>query len=53
MSAVAQAPILNLEGMLAATIEARLAYGSGGASVKAFNTTTLLWHSTYVADLIE
>lgn len=35
LNGVAQTPIKNLEGMLAATIEARFAYGSGGASAKA------------------
>ena len=41
LNAVAQTPMQNLEGMLAATIEARLACGSGGTSAKAYVQVTL------------
>lgn len=37
----AQTAIESLEGMLAGTIQAKLAYGSGGTSVKAYVQTTL------------
>lgn len=36
LSGVAQTPIQNLDGILAATIEARFAYGSGGTTAKAW-----------------
>jgi hypothetical protein len=41
LSGVAQSPIQNLEGILAATIEARFAYGSGGTTAKAWVQVTL------------
>lgn len=37
----AQTAIENLEGMLAASIQAKFAYGSGGTTVKAYVQTTL------------
>lgn len=37
----AQTAIENLEGMLAGTIQAKFAYGSGGTSAKAYVQTTL------------
>lgn len=40
LNAVAQTPIKNLEGKLAATISARFAYGSGGTSCKAYVQVT-------------
>ena len=36
LNAVAQTPVQSLEGMLAATILARFAYGSGGTSARAY-----------------
>ena len=48
LNAVAQTPIKNLEGMLAATIEARFAYGSGGASAKAYVQVTLDDGATWI-----
>ena len=39
--AVAQTPVQSLEGMLAATILARFAWGSGGTSAKAYVQVTL------------
>jgi hypothetical protein len=41
LSGVAQTPIQNLEGMLAATVEAKLSWGSGGTTAKAYIQTTL------------
>jgi hypothetical protein len=41
LTGVAQTPIQNLDGIVAATIEARLFYGSGGTSLKAWVQTTL------------
>lgn len=41
LNAVAQTPIQDLEGMLAATIEFKFAYGSGGTSAKAYVQVTL------------
>ena len=41
LNAVAQTPVQNLEGMLAATILARFAWGSGGTSAKAYVQVTL------------
>lgn len=41
LTSVAQTPIQNLEGILAATITARFAYGTGGTTVKAWVQTTL------------
>jgi hypothetical protein len=41
LSGVAQTPVQNLEGILAATIEAKLSYGSGGTSLKAYVQVTL------------
>ncbi len=38
---VAQTPIQHLEGVVAATIEAKLSYGSGGTSLKAYVQVTL------------
>jgi hypothetical protein len=38
---VAQTPVQNLEGMLAATILARFAYGSGGTLCRAYVQITL------------
>ncbi|MCO6178819.1 hypothetical protein [Ciceribacter sp. RN22] len=38
---VALTPIQDLEGMVAATIEAKLSWGSGGSSLKAYVQTTL------------
>jgi hypothetical protein len=40
LNAVAQTPVQSLEGMFAASIEARLAYGSGGTTCKAYVQTT-------------
>jgi hypothetical protein len=41
LNAVAQTPVVNLEGILAATIEARFAYGSGGTTAKVWVQATL------------
>jgi hypothetical protein len=41
LNAVAQTPVVNLEGILAATIEARFAYGSGGITAKVWVQATL------------
>ncbi|MGH6645108.1 MAG: hypothetical protein ACRED3_20680, partial [Bradyrhizobium sp.] len=41
LNSVAQTPIQNLEGMVAATIEARFAWGSGGTTAKAWVQVTL------------
>jgi hypothetical protein len=41
LAGVAQTPIQNLEGILAATIEAKLSYGSGGTTLKAWVQVTL------------
>lgn len=41
LTGVAQTPIQNLEGILAATIEAKLSYGSGGTSLKAWVQVTI------------
>jgi hypothetical protein len=41
LNAVAQTPIQDLEAMLAATILARFAWGSGGTSAKAYVQVTL------------
>lgn len=40
LSGVALTPVQNLEGMLAATLEARFAYGSGGITCKAYVQVT-------------
>ncbi|MBI1238262.1 MAG: hypothetical protein GC199_02860 [Alphaproteobacteria bacterium] len=48
LSGVAQTPIQNLEGILAATIEAKLYYGSGGTSVKAWVQVTLDDGATWI-----
>ena len=40
LSGVALTPVQNLEGMLAATISARFAWGSGGTSCKAYVQVT-------------
>ncbi len=48
LNGAAQTPIKNLEGMLAATIEARFAYGSGGASAKAYVQVTLDGGQTWI-----
>ncbi|QCO15527.1 hypothetical protein D3869_09960 [Azospirillum brasilense] len=37
----AQSPIVDLEGMTAVTIQARLAYGSGGTTAKVYVATSL------------
>lgn len=48
LSAQAQTPIEDLEGMLSATLIARFVYGSGGTSVAAVVQTTFddgtIWH---------
>lgn len=41
LASVAQTPIQNLEGILAATIEFKFAYGSGGTTAKAYVQITL------------
>lgn len=41
LTGVAQTPIQNLEGIVAATIEAKFSYGSGGTSLKAYVQVTL------------
>ena len=41
LASVAQAPIQNLEGILAATIEFKFAYGSGGTTARAYVQVTL------------
>ena len=41
LASVAQSPIQSLEGILAATIEAKFSYGSGGTSAKAWVQVTL------------
>ena len=41
LNAVAQTPVQNLEGMVAATVLARFAWGSGGTSAKAYVQVTL------------
>lgn len=48
LSGVAQTPIQNLEGILAATIEAKLYYGSGGTTMKAWVQVTLDDGATWV-----
>jgi hypothetical protein len=40
LNSVAQTPITDLEGALAATIETRFSYGSGGTSAKVYVQTT-------------
>jgi len=37
----AQSPIVDLEGMTAVTIQARLAYGSGGTTAKVYVATSM------------
>lgn len=44
----AQAPITDLEGMTAATIQARFAYGTGGTSAKVYVATSLDGGTTWV-----
>lgn len=41
LSAVALSPVTNLDGINAATIEARFAYGAGGTSTKAYVQATI------------
>lgn len=41
LASVAQTPIQNLEGIVAATIEFKFAYGSGGTTAKAYVQITL------------
>lgn len=41
LTGIAQTPIQHLEGIVAATIEAKLSYGSGGTSLKAWVQVTL------------
>jgi hypothetical protein len=41
LSSVAQTPIQNLEGILAATIEFKFAYGAGGTTAKAYVQITV------------
>lgn len=41
-------PITGLDGILAATVQLRLAYGSGGTSVRAYVQTSLDQGSTWV-----
>lgn len=48
LTGVAQTPIQNLEGILAATIEAKLYYGSGGTSLKAWVQVTLDDGATWI-----
>ncbi len=48
LTSVALTPITDLEGMLACTILARFAYGSGGTSVKAYVQVTLDDGATWV-----
>lgn len=48
LTGIAQTPIQNLEGILAATIEAKLSYGSGGTSLKAWVQVTLDDGQTWV-----
>jgi len=44
----AQSPIVDLEGMTAVTVQARLAYGSGGTSAKVYVQTSLDQGTTWV-----
>ena len=48
LSSVALTPVQDLEGILAATILARFAYGSGGTSTKAYVQVTLDGGATWV-----
>jgi hypothetical protein len=48
LNAVAQTPIQDLEGILAATILVRFAYGSGGTSAKAYVQVTLDDGATWI-----
>lgn len=48
LSGVAQTPIQNLQGIFAATIEAKLYYGSGGTSLKAWVQVTLDDGATWI-----
>lgn len=48
LSGVAQSPITDLEGILAATIEARFAYGSGGTSCRAWVQVTVDNGATWI-----
>lgn len=48
LNAVALTPIQNLEGMKAATIEAKLSYGSGGSSLKVWVQITLDRGATWI-----
>ena len=48
LTGIAQTPIQNLEGILAATIEAKLYYGSGGTSLKAWVQVTLDDGATWI-----
>lgn len=41
LTGIAQTPVQNLEGIVAATIEAKLSYGSGGTTIKAWVQITL------------
>ena len=44
----AQTPILNLDGMTAVTVQARLVMGTGGTSAKAFVQTSLDQGNTWI-----
>lgn len=48
LTGAAQTPVQNLEGILAATIEAKLYYGSGGTSMKAWVQVTLDDGATWI-----
>jgi hypothetical protein len=48
LSSVALTPVQDLEGMLACTILARFAYGSGGTSAKAYVQVTLDDGATWI-----
>lgn len=48
LSAVVQTSIINLEGMQALTIEAKLSYGSGGTTAKVWVQTTVDNGETWV-----
>lgn len=48
LSSVALTPVQDLEGILAATILARFAYGSGGTSAKAYVQVTLDDGATWI-----
>lgn len=48
LTGIAQTPVQNLEGIVAATIEAKLSYGSGGTSLKAWVQITLDDGATWI-----